>query len=386
MEGIDLEKIKDGLKKSPVFKFSLGSKELFHSNFLEWVALKYPEITGELFSKFLKNREGDITIKKVEREKENKDLWLFFSNGQELVIENKVKSLPDRDQLEAYSRESSTNQNFLLLTLVEPDFEMTAGWNILTYAELSVLMDDFYAGLSDSYYKQILNDYIFVIKSLGKMFENIGVKASNKFSFYSSKDDLFYATLGDLRMGDVYQKLKYQSLSRCVYNDLLKIFQNESIYYNDGINRFKKKSLVKIKDKERQEGAFYFGSGMTRSQGMMEVAYVLTKGLFLTIQIQGNQYKKMIQGYSGYKDSKKVAEMFREKKLWFDFSHVVGHLKEYPQRDKIFNKYGDKDFYRSVALKPEIEIEDIMKFIRTDIQNIKDRLSQMKSILLDLND
>lgn len=375
MDAKEIEKIKEGLKKSPIFNFSLGSKELFHSNFIAWLAEKYPKNTGKLFSQFLKKQNGDITIIKVEREAQNRDMCLFFANGQELIIENKVKSIPNRDQLENYSSGSSDNQNFILLTLVDPAFELPDDWAKLSYFELSGLMEIIYSDLGDSYEAGIINDYIFVITSLSKIFQNINVNLNDKFNFYSVNKDDIYSTLNDLRMGDVYQKLKYQMLAVKVYELLRKVFPDEKIFFDDIINRFKDRSPEKIKDKAKQVGCFYFGCGMSRSQGLMEVAYVVKKGLFLTVQIQGDHYRQMVQGYAGYgKDAKKVASVLMEKRLWFNFGQIDGNPKEYPIGTKVFNKYGETDFYRSVSLSPEFTIEQVIGFVVNDIKVIKDGL------------
>lgn len=368
------------LKKSPVFNFSLGSKELFHSNFIAWLAEKYPKQTGQLFSKFLKNQSGDVSITRTERESQNRDICLFFTNGQELVIENKVKSLPNQEQLKFYSKDASANQSFLLLTLVEPSFDLPDGWAKLTYADLAGLMESYYLNLGDSYDIYIIKDYIFVISALSNIFQGMTVKPDDKFNFYSVNMDDTYRVLSDLRMGDVYQKLKYQMLAVEICKKLRNTFPDAEIFFEDTINRFKDASPEKAKDKDRKEGAYYLLSGMSRSQGMMEVAYVLKKGLFLTVQIQGDHYRQMVQGYAGYgKGARQVAEALLKQKLWFNFNHIGDSPKEYPTGDKMFNKYGETDFYRSVLLTYDFTVGQITGFVIDNVKMIKDKLSQIKN-------
>src|SRR5436305_1043609 len=91
------------LRDSPLFNLSLASKELFHSNFLGWLCEMYPQPAGSLFARFLKtapSSRGDI---KVGRESKNTDLLITYSDGQQLIIENKVKSIPSEEQLRKYS-------------------------------------------------------------------------------------------------------------------------------------------------------------------------------------------------------------------------------------------------------------------------------------------
>ena len=134
------------LDESPMFKLSLSSKELFHSNFLEWLST----VKMELFKKLILNMTGvergeetkDWTWNlewEVKREYNNFDLCIVEGNskgdveeGKDLsqeiellsdrdgnehteevqggrilfVLENKVKSIPYVDQLKKYSSEA----------------------------------------------------------------------------------------------------------------------------------------------------------------------------------------------------------------------------------------------------------------------------------------
>lgn len=109
------------LKSSTMFYMSLGSKELFHSNFLHWLSI----IDMDYFLKVIRSLSGVTNSfwwedpKKykidVRREDKNFDLsiWVLDNckdkkNEKEekwipvLVLENKMKSLPYREQLEKY--------------------------------------------------------------------------------------------------------------------------------------------------------------------------------------------------------------------------------------------------------------------------------------------
>ena len=87
-------------KKSIICTLSLSSKELFHSNMIGWL------IENNLdFARNILERPDLDSERKVEREKYNFDL-LVTANGEKFVIENKVKSLPDYQQLEGYRRKS----------------------------------------------------------------------------------------------------------------------------------------------------------------------------------------------------------------------------------------------------------------------------------------
>ena len=89
----------------------------------------------------------DLKIKPPLREKENIDLTFTYADSQILIIENKVKSLPYKGQLEEYSKTHNPNKSYLLLSLYKPDFvddgdkifiidQIT--WKYLSYNELAV--------------------------------------------------------------------------------------------------------------------------------------------------------------------------------------------------------------------------------------------------------
>ena len=83
------------LQNSALFNLSLTSKELFHSNFLFWLANKYKLEIGTIFAnKFNLNVKNKILSETPKREQENIDLLLEYDNAI-IIIENKVKSIPN---------------------------------------------------------------------------------------------------------------------------------------------------------------------------------------------------------------------------------------------------------------------------------------------------
>ena len=100
------------LNKSTLFRLSLGSKELFHSNFLAWLAENSLAFNQAIFE-FLDPRECCIKPTTINREKEHIDLWLEYkieAKTINVIIENKVKSIPYRSQLDSYAEKQEPNQ------------------------------------------------------------------------------------------------------------------------------------------------------------------------------------------------------------------------------------------------------------------------------------
>ena len=124
----NMEEIIKNLNKSTLFRLSLGSKELFHSNFLAWVAENSLAFNQAIFE-FLDLRECCIKPTTINREKEHIDLWLEYKIGVNTVnvfIENKVKSLPYRSQLDSYAEKQAKKKNvdnhYIMLSLYRPAF------------------------------------------------------------------------------------------------------------------------------------------------------------------------------------------------------------------------------------------------------------------------
>ena len=164
---IDLSELLKELKKNPIFKMSLGSKELFHSNFLEYIN----EVNEGLFLSIINRLLPDNSKLpngidyKLSRELENFDLCLYHEevtstkkkkDGQEkeikqiifdLILENKVKSIPRKEQLKEYEDKvvkhnpEGYTTRYILLSLAEnfadkSDIENENVWQIKSYKDL----------------------------------------------------------------------------------------------------------------------------------------------------------------------------------------------------------------------------------------------------------
>lgn len=135
----------EDLSLMPIFRLSLSSKELFHSNFLEFLWMSDPSA----FIQMIRNLLGDDALPDgfdyyLDREKENFDICIYHlvkdlkQRGKkntiedpkrvvyDLIIENKVKSIPYREQLEKYververkRRRDDPEPKYLLLSLAE---------------------------------------------------------------------------------------------------------------------------------------------------------------------------------------------------------------------------------------------------------------------------
>jgi hypothetical protein len=359
------------LKSSTLFYLSLGSKELFHSNFLEWLTKKYPKQVGTLFAPYLAQTGGDISVVRVERELKNVDLHVYFANGQELIVENKVRSLPFEEQLQQYGDENQGEEkNFLLLTLVKPQFAqdstITSTWQIMSYADLAKKLSTLLESITDSYDSLVLRDYIMFITALDAVFVESGLSDDDYFTFYSLDQDETLRSLKELRMADVYLKLKYQQLAVKVYEALKQAYPDREVYFGASPTN--------------SVGSIHVKHGMFRAQGLAEVFLVVAEGLYLTVQIQDCSYRQMVQGYDGYgKESRQYADYLKETRQWFTFNHIDPDLVVYPKNTekKEFNKYGDSDFYRNIKLSSTYTVGQIVDFVLADVGRVVQNQEQL---------
>ena len=117
-----ISEILEELGKMAIFKMSLGSKELFHSNFLEYLFyIDHNKFVSLINSLLLPEGKKllDRVDYKISREKENFDICLYHEEKREkirrnqkkctyvvydLILENKVKSIPYKEQLNEYEK------------------------------------------------------------------------------------------------------------------------------------------------------------------------------------------------------------------------------------------------------------------------------------------
>lgn len=162
---MDFKTILEGLNALPIFKMSLGSKELFHSNFLEYLwsldKKRFINLINDLFGGEV--LAEDANNYELSREKENFDICIYHNEGKkfiyDVIIENKVKSIPNKKQLDGYvekvkNHKQGQKANYLLLSLITdfPDKDDIINdnvWTIVNYRNLHYAISKCYAELED---------------------------------------------------------------------------------------------------------------------------------------------------------------------------------------------------------------------------------------------
>lgn len=164
------------IEANPLGRLMYGQKELFHSNLLAWFFDALPEAADETFREFASPGAG--SARRVERERGHLDLVLRWPDRVPLVIENKVFSLPQRDQLEEYERATAPwmpAPALVLLSMTAPPFALGM-WRHVRYTELA---DRIRASLpSDTSYEvETMRRYADLVTDLDHLVAAVGVES-----------------------------------------------------------------------------------------------------------------------------------------------------------------------------------------------------------------
>lgn len=291
------------LKESPMFQLSLGSKELFHSNFLYWLWKAEPDVFWKIMEHFdIKISDKDSLD--VKREWNHFDLSIVNVNKEKgkiddvlAVIENKVKSVPRKDQLEEYSEKIATIDKKgckkILLSLIEPDFSKIEGWDNYTYEKYKEIIKNIVdrSIVGDTYNQSIITDYYYMIEALvtfKKEWLQDGFASMQYVNIFENSSVKDYK---ELRIDDLRHKIIYSKMF-AELKEKLEMFSPET---GVGTTKeiFEKKHNLTI------------GYGMTNATGLIEAKVRINDDYLLGIQIQGNQYRHFIE----FSSSKNVKEL-----------------------------------------------------------------------------
>lgn len=166
------------LENSPIANIALASKELFHSNFLAWVFGQYPMTLNALLEPAgLKLVQGNESVR-ITREEHNLDLVVRIGDERVLVVENKLKSVPDSIQLQQYKEKAKKVQKgsklpeLILLTLSAKDLiivsSINSRWAGVSYLSLSEGLAKFMPATAESYHRLIVKDYSQFVQVLSR--------------------------------------------------------------------------------------------------------------------------------------------------------------------------------------------------------------------------
>ena len=327
----------DRLEHSTMFHLSLGSKELFHSNFLYWLSivdwdafiLVARKLAGvecfwweDLYKRSDDRDENEIEVR---REFHNFDLSIYVCVNREppkegsmevketwipvLVLENKIKSLPRYEQLQEYTTKAVNEWkkkkhkkdieslwkeqpiSFVLLSLfideefktdcqylekVKPLFEVN--WVKRNYNDLHDCLNNIHLGDESCLNQKILKDYCQFILALHELAENDWRISPNNRFVETIYPWALKEYCGDrqvrLRIDDIRQKVHYAQMEA-----MLKERLNEA-----GIE-----AIHASADKEKKAQVRY-NTNFAHNIGILEISVRLKGDCAIFIQLQGHSY------------------------------------------------------------------------------------------------
>ncbi|MGZ0712310.1 PD-(D/E)XK nuclease family protein (plasmid) [Coraliomargarita sp. W4R53] len=188
-----LQELARELNVEPLARIMYGQRELFHSNLLAWFFDALPDLADVVFRGLtLDSASSDISLRCVERERENLDLVLRWPGAAPLVIENKVFSLPEQAQLDKYrdktARWKGAPARHVLLSM-SPPREPVKGWTYLSYRDLAERID---LALNDvvesSYEVETMRRYSRVVRILNALLDTTIVHSPEEPAWLSSSE------------------------------------------------------------------------------------------------------------------------------------------------------------------------------------------------------
>ena len=364
------------LANSPLFGMSLGSKELFHSNFLWWLSTvdwdKFVAVMRQLshvnqfwWENLYHPQNGNL---KVLREYRKFDLSIYINKGQKkkkgggmtdiwvpvLILENKVKSLPRQEQLDEYLGKAFDDWkvdkvkntivhywggepiSFILLTLV--GWNQTYGstystkiagvnstiiqnWESNSYQDLYNALNVFTStgnnNAGNCYFKSLIDDYRSFIHAIHDMANNQWVlNGSENYinKIYPWANAIYKGDdVAQLRLDDVRQKIYYEQL---LYLLAQKMLQNKGIQLN-----------VVNRTNISKAGAGYVNAytWFSHNTGVMH-AYVQYQNFQIGVELQGNNYEHFFRTQKKNKSTKTAAKHLDQLRSKTDFFFEFGQL------------------------------------------------------------
>lgn len=310
-----LHEIAEKLKANPIYALSLGSRELFHTNFLAWLFENYPETVS-----LITGIETE-TISTIEREKHNLDLLVKGSTRGDkiaIVIEFKVKDAPRSSQLERYDKTiqkhipHDIDIKKILISLVgtPPGTEANQSWNYLSLGEIGENLKSFTAQPN----RGVSLDHLAIIKNYGELCENL--HHFTQAFLKSETDERIYFLP---RKQDIAQNSakKQQSKEQIA----------ENIRFGDTLNKYRASLMARDLSKEldyheNNNLKLDIRHGFDRKNAHVGATVIWMSGekpklrLSLGVHIQSTQYRRII-AFSGFSVSRQSEGKNEERMIRF---------------------------------------------------------------------
>lgn len=369
MDSIRLQK----LKESPMFQLSLGSKELFHSNFLYWLWKAEPDAFWKIMEQF-DIRISDKDSLEVKREWKHFDLSIVHVHKKKdtvvfddvlAVIENKVKSVPRKDQLEEYSKTIAAIDKKgckkILLSLIESDWGKTEGWDNYSYEKykdiIKQILDSSIVG--DTYNRSIITDYYNMIEALATFKKEWTHERFASMRYLDIFDNPSINDYKELRINDLRQKMIFSKMFSILEQELGKKLGKENLKKGKTVEQI-------LSETKTEEIKLAIGFGMTNATGFIDIKVNIENKYILGIQLQGDQYRHYIEyGKEPTQEPNlnKFKDLFNHGDIYSTKSNKICSFKNKNKEKTFYYVYQNKD--DSVCRKT---IGDVINQIVADVE------------------
>ncbi len=288
-----ISKILDCLGENPLFHLMLGSRELFHSNFLFWLMDQDKRLIGRL----LEVTVDDADQCRIEREKYGVDLAILDLSTDRIlaVVENKVKDMPRRDQLEQYSsKKPFKDADKILLSMEPPQFDChELGWRTLSYSVLAERINRASKSPNQEH-PTIIALYVKLLQDMSKLFQFMREQDKKCLRYWFCRSEALKMESSEVdkkldsrRLLDIFNKRRAGAL----LNELDQAIGEDDI--SDHLIRVPRPS-----DSIENKIAIHSHTNLMNKNPI--VSFVLNKRvngrrLGLGVQVEGRQYRRFIE-------------------------------------------------------------------------------------------
>lgn len=346
---------------------SLGSKELYHSNIWAWLM----ENDNSFIKAFFPDCNDDFHDFRIRREQAHRDLTIWFKNKENeqkcFVIENKLKSIPGLEQLDGYTKPLILANLFaggVLTGLKKPNIVSTEDgkidvcgvkWQFLPYSKISERIRTILNKTTSEFIiqnKSIILEYLNNNDAMERIVDNhIRVHSLNLQTWDDDLNelglsDLINKTLGSMFINYVKTRLDEDKIN-FPFLYIGQGFHNKKITLDFRLNNWN----------EFQEKKYTY--------------------LKIGIQIEGFQYRRMIDRSNEYSKADKIFEEFC-KKGFFDLNYDKKNKTiSFPndttsnrktKLSKKYDKYGECCIYQYSTIEgDEANFEKMYQRIKSDL-------------------
>lgn len=300
-----MSQIVDSLKNDPIFIMSLSSKELFHSNFWAWLFERNAAYAKIFFPKL--EAYDSVVREQGEKNHGKRDITLW-NGGSAYVIENKFKSMPDREQLERYETGLASKFSEGVITGIEkPTFledESLGKWKFMAYDEIGqqIIKTAKDREAENSFERNLIEGYGNMLCNLCKCVNSVFEKSERRWL-------ADYQEVAALRINDIVQKLKADAFSEYLKSA-----------FGDGQNAL---------ESEIGDYKLTFSTGFESGNAVARIHYKLSDEALaahpdalyeIGVELQGDEYRWAVikkVTLSREKDRDRLFEEYQKGDRWF---------------------------------------------------------------------